>query len=335
MSFKKPVEHQRMRYWQGQLLRSRDFRDQRTGEDHVRWWHNRAVHQSFGIADGFEVQMHDGTAVCGDTPFPNKPKAPAVVICPGVAFDCFGRELLLFYPEIVPLPATFDKRGVTLLAHYRETGETAKPAVCLPGSAPSQVERPLFHWKPAYLVTPADGVVLAEFDGDGALIAGKVLAYARGEKRPLIANGATLPGSTAWKVWQESIQFDATVPVGIEVEIDTSAAGFTETPCYFAWLSGSLWSQDLVEKLVAGSSAAKTPALDYQKVVTGILLLQMFAVRTDHIHAATQTQFTFRLWLPHAATRFSKGGDMSELLAIARKQQLSVCWLGIQPNSTL
>jgi len=335
---KKPVELHRTRYWQGQMLRSRDLRDQRASEDHLRWWHNRGVHQAFGIAYGFEVQWHDGTAVCANTPLPDKPQQLSVVICPGVAYDCFGRELLLFHPEIVPLPPAIDRRGVALLARYRAYGELdgtgeASP-FCLPGGT-GRLERPLFYWKPAYLVTPEDGVPLAYCDGDGALMEQKARPQVRGMKRPLIANGATIPGNTAWQVWQETTDLQTAFPAGIEVEIDTSAAGFTEVPCYFAWLSGSLWSWELVEQLAERSSIRKTVADDYQKLLTGVLLLQLLEARTEHIHAQTQTQFTFRLWLPHVARRFSSGGNTSSLLAVAQMQQLSVCWLGIQPTTTL
>jgi hypothetical protein len=44
-----PVEIERLRYWQGQKLRSRDFRDQMEMAAQLRWWHNRALHQAFGV----------------------------------------------------------------------------------------------------------------------------------------------------------------------------------------------------------------------------------------------------------------------------------------------
>src|SRR6516225_2672470 len=46
---------QRLRYWQGQMLRSRDFRDQLAIEGQLRCWHNRAMHNAFGVASGFKV----------------------------------------------------------------------------------------------------------------------------------------------------------------------------------------------------------------------------------------------------------------------------------------
>src|ERR1035438_517824 len=48
-------ELERLRYWQGQMLRSRDFRDDGAIEAQRRWWHNRALHAAFGINYGLQV----------------------------------------------------------------------------------------------------------------------------------------------------------------------------------------------------------------------------------------------------------------------------------------
>src|SRR5439155_6053236 len=40
---------ERVRYWQGQMLRSRDFNDIHATEEQRRWWHNRALHDAYGI----------------------------------------------------------------------------------------------------------------------------------------------------------------------------------------------------------------------------------------------------------------------------------------------
>jgi hypothetical protein len=80
---------------------------------------------------------------------------------------------------------------------------------------------------------------------------------------------------------------------GIEVKIDTSAAGFTDIPCYFAWLPGSPWDQD-------------------------------FAT-FQHIDEPTIGSFIFRMWsqppmgYPHA------------LLRAVWERKIYVYWLGIQP----
>ena len=48
-------EIERFQYWEGQRLRSRDFRDQIAVEAQLRWWHNRALHGVFGVRYGFHI----------------------------------------------------------------------------------------------------------------------------------------------------------------------------------------------------------------------------------------------------------------------------------------
>ena len=81
----------------GQKL-GRDFRDQLAREAQLRWWHNRALHKSFGVSHGFAV-----SAVIDAGEF------VAVSVTCGVAYDCFGRELTL--------P---DNSGLTYLPRYRK-----------------------------------------------------------------------------------------------------------------------------------------------------------------------------------------------------------------------
>ena len=46
---------ERLRYWQGQMLRSRDLNDQLALDMEMRSWHNRAIHEAFGIVKGLDV----------------------------------------------------------------------------------------------------------------------------------------------------------------------------------------------------------------------------------------------------------------------------------------
>src|SRR5215472_16477607 len=80
----------RFQYWQGQKLKSRDFRDIQADTAQHRWWHNRALHNAYGIYKGF------GVSVSTD---------PFVEVRPGVAYDCFGRELILQTTQTVSIPA--------------------------------------------------------------------------------------------------------------------------------------------------------------------------------------------------------------------------------------
>jgi hypothetical protein len=87
-----PRELQRLRYTPGQDLLSRDFRDQGRFDEQLRWWHNRAMHGAFGVRAGLRVQ-----------PVETAPQ-PRVEVSPGLAYDSFGRELILFSRERAACP---------------------------------------------------------------------------------------------------------------------------------------------------------------------------------------------------------------------------------------
>src|ERR1700682_1873707 len=85
----------RQQYFPGQTLRSFDFRDQRRVEGQLRAWHNRAFHNVYGIAknilDGLAVE----TVVIA-------PGIKSALVHSGLAYDCFGRELLLLNQVLIP-----------------------------------------------------------------------------------------------------------------------------------------------------------------------------------------------------------------------------------------
>src|SRR5687768_5816526 len=101
-----PPDIQRMRHVPRQMLRSRDFRDQETTDAELRWWHQRAVHDAFGVADGLVVtRSADGASV---------------TVAPGLAYDCYGRELRLRAPRTLAVPAS--GQPLTLFARFRDNG---------------------------------------------------------------------------------------------------------------------------------------------------------------------------------------------------------------------
>src|ERR1700682_746080 len=83
---------ERLSYWQGQMLRSRDFRDDAAFEAQRRWWHNRALHSAFGVSYGLHVTVDSSTG-----------EMILTVGC-GLAYDCFGRELILRQDRTAPPP---------------------------------------------------------------------------------------------------------------------------------------------------------------------------------------------------------------------------------------
>ena len=277
MSIPKQVELERLRYWQGQRLRARDFRDQTAIEAQLRWWHNRALHNAFGVSLGLTV-----------SPVPASGSLTAVRVTCGLAYDCFGRELILQDTREIPVPTAPPPQGnlqvtpMTLLLRYKDSAQFPQrndlAAVCLPCAGSPFQEEPDFVWQPADRVQVTDGVPIARvnFDNQIAILDQQFTApLSRPLARPYLASGATLPEHTVWEPWLLEVN-EQSVLIGIQTRIDTSAAGFTRTPCYFAWLQGALVDEQGQPQL-----------------------FPYFA----NIAEASPTGFTFRLLLPRVPSR--------------------------------
>jgi hypothetical protein len=287
------LELERLRYWQGQTLRSVDFRDQLAIDAQLRWWHNRAVHNTFGVAKGFEVALINNNQ--------------SVKIYRGLAYDCFGRELIHAVDAILPLP---EGQDMTLLVRFkkdkyraRREGEVGSICSSDKTAGADQIE---FFWRPTDTVDVQYGVPLARLNNGNTLESKRPLS--RPLAWPRIASDATIPGNTAWEIWEEILNGNP-ISVGLQVTIDTSAAGFTEVPCYFAWLQKQ-------------SGASSKPA---------------FFVYSEHIDRSSMNSFTFRLLqLPNRGFQervaVVNRGDEAQVLKLIR-EQVSVCWLGIQTES--
>lgn len=298
---------ERFRYWQGQMLRSRDLRGQMRVEAELRWWHNRALHSAYGVRSGFVV-----TAVS------DSGSLVAVRVDCGVAYDCYGRELVLQTPRELTLPQI--GRGpvsrAILLARYKESSTSLQRHDAARGHRP--LEEPDFAWVVGSNIDPALGVPLARLSYQSSedaptLEEGFLFPTSRPYARPRVGSGATVPGDTRWEPWVENITLliEPVASLGMQVTVDTSAAGFTETPCYFAWLGGTLWDRSNVE---------------------------FFPFPLAHVDREETRRFRFRLWLPPvvmalgARLREANSEFADEFINYAREHGLHVCWLGIQPG---
>jgi len=362
---------ERFRYWQGQKLRSVDLRDQLKMEAELYWWHNRALHQAYGVNTGLKV-----------TPEEDAGKIIAVLVECGLAYDCYGRSLLLQATREIPLPIFNPKASrITLVARYKQTNSFPRSTEISCGCG--HVDQPDFAWFSTSKLTVTDGVPLAQLSYESStsletlppevhftkVNAGKTrrIRYelkrkrlifvgpmsaddktdllslssddsyqkaieslsekaenvpvldegfrppaSRSLSRPRVASGATVSGDTPWEVWVEPILLtrrDSPIPVGMQVTVDTEAAGFTETPCYFAWLEGTLWDRSNVE---------------------------FFPVPFTHVDRERTDSFRFRLWMPQLVTvlgsrsRIANRDFEEEFINYARQHNLQVCWVGIQ-----
>jgi hypothetical protein len=83
---------ERLRFFDGQLLTSKDFEADQKYQIEKRRLHNRMLH-GFGVVHGLAVSIDDG------------PKA-AVVVSPGFALDRLGSEILVEGPVRIDLGAS-------------------------------------------------------------------------------------------------------------------------------------------------------------------------------------------------------------------------------------
>ena len=301
MATTQPIDMYRSRYWQGQMLRSRDFTDQHEVGAQLRWWHNRALHNVYGVSFGLKVSAADNPLT-------------AVIVSRGVAYDCMGRELILPATQSIHLPEQQPEIGqaIALYICYRDTTSLPNKRESV-GSCPQQrfsilLDQAELRWLPADRLDVKAGVPIARVQNanhelmlDQSFIAPAARAFAR----PHIASGSTIPGSTAWKLWEKS----GSGALGYQVEIDTSVAGFSEVPIYFAWLQGRLWPE----------------------TVEGF-----FFAPLTHIHNPESGNFVFRIWMPNLP--LPSAGTTNERFALnflsyagKQRQSLSVGWPGIQP----
>lgn len=306
---------ERVRYWQGQLLRSRDFNDIHAAEEQRRWWHNRALHNAYGIHQDPDTGPGFGVAFTTDM--------TGVTVTAGLAYDSFGRELVLETSQIVPLPPISLDRDeeFLLLIRYRMQPPNRctedVSGVCFTNSGPVRPGFVEFTWKHSDKCSFTDGVPLITLKvqkGETSLVAVSQPS-SRPLARPQLGSGCTVPGNTPWELWTDGFDLEPNI-FGVQTTIDTSAAGFTDAPCYFAWLEGNLFNPQ-TRQLV--------PAL-------------FTSIAQESVNS-----FIFRIAFPELQGQiFAEAAALppvTQLLAedfalFAHQQNLYVSWVGCQKNAS-
>ena len=297
---------ERLQYWQGQMVRSRDFRDNEAVEAQRRWWHNRAEHAAFGISLGLEASKVDSAVT-------------AVLVRPGLAYDCFGRELILDSAQTVPVPLKSppNVRSLVLLMKYLspEDGDrsTATPEVCWTDSHLKKFDAFEFLWKPKEAVRAEDGVPIAQVFYTATVREINLEFFRRptqADARPTVATGTTLRGKTPWQAQRLGVVDDIGKVVEVRTRVDTSAGGFTSIPCYFGWLGG--------------------PLLDPK---TGVLLPVLFTSIRDE--AADGFTFAYWLFIPNPISNGpnplnAATAEMASSFEPVPRPDLIVNWIGCQ-----
>jgi hypothetical protein len=168
------------------------------------------------------------------------------------------------------------------------------------------------RWQTLASFTPANGVVVATVP-PAKPAHERDRIYTRALARPRIGHGATVPGGTAWTPWTE-VRDGREWLLGLEVEVDTSAAGFTSVPCYFAQLTGSMWDPRVA---------------------------RLFIVPFQHIAVPDKDHFTYRVlapWLFEASRERSANARAylpnfaGAIRGYTNLTGLAVTWTGIQRN---
>jgi len=305
----------RVAYWEGQMLHAEDFLDIQRIEDQKRWWHNRAMHNAYGVYQGFQAMKVFDTL-----------NQPAIQVTPGIAYDCFGRELVLECLATISIPQKPQPQGDmrTLLVRYKKPASRKQTdpvaAVCRFCDGRISGGNIEFVWLDGPRSSPDEGVPLGAIIFSGRFIPLLTAPRRRPLSRAHLATGSTVPGGTSWQHWEftfasQAFAVEAFVPraaqafeIGVQTTIDTSSAGFTEVPQYFAWLEGSIWDPQTTQLVPAVLPSLANEALD---------------------------SFTFRLALypfpppggPQTPVLIQNPDDFADF---ALRQRLYVSWVGCQ-----
>jgi hypothetical protein len=187
------------------------------------------------------------------------------------------------------------------------------------------------HWMPTQQLTNRSGVPVSFRDADPdpaapdraigqqdtTVATDPALRHAvprsRPVARPRIGRGATISGRTPWRPWFQQAEAGVLL-LGLEVRVDTSAAGFTDVPDYFVQITGTIW----------GGGQSQLPLLPF-----------------GHISEASKDWFVYRLTMPWLVRLLPR-----RILTIAARsdlqrpfrslnRDLAINWIGVQSDDTL
>jgi hypothetical protein len=290
------IPFDRITYRDGQLLTALDLGDEHRREMRLRRLHSRYLHETWGIALGFEIRQEG---------------AGAVVVGPGYAVDSMGRDLLLAEGLHLPVPNVPEQETFVLTMSYQENTALCRCSthvhLCPGNGLDPCAERPRFAWLrqdevrfgphvPLVQVAVLQGVIQGGLDF-------RVRRNARALVRPHTGWGATEPGRTEWRNWQVRVR----MPLGSEAVVNTAEAGFTSTPHYFALLHGSIALGGLMD----GPPGLLLPINVQPSQQESVRFLDTLSFITD----PAQDTFTYRFI------------GLSPQMA----QQMYISWFGVEP----
>ena len=254
---------ERQRFFNGQRLFASDLQGLEEFHREMRWLHNQSLHQP-GIGIGY--------AVGGDT------GASEVSIAPGYAIDALGREIILVAAATEPIPPVAND-GFGEPVHYDltvsypadsdlEESET-RDGICLPRGVIRLEERPVFCWVrlgPPPDLQPIDATLKQEIQSGLRIRLARAEVFNCVLKGPLSVSQRrnARPTTQPYVACGRESLADAEIAAQggdsegffLQVNADTSAAGFRTRPNYFVTVAGprlleSNGSQFLVDGLTS------------------------------------------------------------------------------------
>jgi hypothetical protein len=284
------VGHERIRFPSGAPLAARDLDAWMAYNARLRRLHLRGLHDTWGVALGYEV-------------WPNT-YGTAVLVGPGLAYDCHGRELVsgrtvTLLPPDPPRGSAYDWWVDLLLAYKAPLG--ARDDVC-PGGAE---ERPVFRWSFAAPVRPlAPKPSLAEDVRRGEelplarflLAQGRLAGAADLGLRPAVQRLAN-PRLGSGHVERGALPI-AGPPAAWSVRVDTRAAQFTRTPFYQVTLDRHPLAQDSAFAAVVAQAMLASlhgPFLSLEQASTTGFTLRVRIATNGALPAALQKRVSATL----------------------------------------
>ncbi len=265
-------------YHDGQRLTAANLRDDFARESELRYRHVVALHAAWGIAFGLDVQLGANRTV---------------TVAPGVAYDRCGREMLLADAATVDVPALLPAAGLLLAIRWAAGANGADGGgVCIVGEPVAALAQYELVWRRADELRTGDEIVLARVFGTTTLTVGRTpVRYVRRSQRPQVSTGIVTASWDRWRVWGTNPGLPGQ-PLGVELSIDTSAAGFTAPPAYFVRASHTTPAESGLPRM-----AAMFPSVT-GVTRTGFTFRLLFAWRTaelplDYRHSLSGTPTIF------------------------------------------
>ena len=249
---------ERLQFFNGQRLFASDLQDIEAFNREMRWLHNRSLHQP-GVGSGFAVYGKKGDRT--------------VTIGPGYAIDARGREIVLTETPLDPLPippvsSESDGQSVfyDLTVSYPDEQDLEesefRQGICDSRGVVRLREAPVLCWvrlqrdDHGNLLVQSQtlkarileglAIVLARIEVLNCRLEADVSTAERRNARPAlqpqVAAGSEAPDwefpETAQPMELNIAAEPSVTTIALEADIDTSSAGFVNTPHYTARISG-------------------------------------------------------------------------------------------------